>query len=173
MKNKFYVYVFLREDFYSPYYVGKGQGKRCYEKGGRNCNRPPKDRIRKVFFTNDEDKALAVERTLIKFWGRKLDGGVLQNISEGGNQPPNLKGKKFSAERRKLMSETAKRLNLARFMRGAGGGAKPGNKNSWGHRREITLDGITYPSVSHAARALGTSRQNIINWASGRFKRTR
>ena len=44
--RRFYVYLFLRstgsvhDKKYSPYYVGKGSGNRCYGKSGRPANRP-------------------------------------------------------------------------------------------------------------------------------------
>jgi hypothetical protein len=165
----FYVYLYMREDLYSPYYVGKGSGKRAYQNGGRNCHRPEDDRIRIVYETTDEDKALDVEETLIRFYGRKCDGGVLQNVSVGGKNPPSHKGKKWSAERRQEASERAKKDG--RINRCYGGGGKKGNRNSMGHARPVVLDGVSYESVSAAARALGTSRQNIQNWLSGTKRR--
>lgn len=168
--KKYYVYLYMRADMYSPYYVGKGSGPRATQKGGRNCNPPPAHRIRKVFHTDSEEEALLVEATLIKFYGRKCEGGILLNKQEGGKQPPSHKGRKWPEERKQKLSETAKRNNQVRYMLGKGG-AKPGNKNSWGHRREIVVFGVLYPSVSHAARALNTSRQNIQNWASNKHKK--
>ena len=165
----FYVYLFMREDFASPYYVGKGSGNRCFQGGGRNCRPPQRERIIKIKEGLTEEEALTLEAKLILFWGRKCDGGVLQNISEGYDKPPSHKGKKWSEERKKKMSELMKANNQVRFMRGKGG-AKKGNHN----RRKpcpVTLEGITYPSQTAAAEALGTSRQNIINWTTGRHKR--
>jgi hypothetical protein len=87
--NKFYVYAYLREDRYTPYYIGKGCGKRCYYKKGKNCN-PPKDRSRIIILKDNllEEDAFNLEKLLINFWGRKCDGGVLLNISPGGSAPP-------------------------------------------------------------------------------------
>lgn len=87
--NKFYVYAYLREDRYSPYYIGKGCGKRCYYKSGKNC-KPPKDKRRIVIIKDNllEDDAFKLEEVLINFWGRKCDEGILLNISPGGSAPP-------------------------------------------------------------------------------------
>jgi hypothetical protein len=87
--RKFYVYAYLREDKYTPYYIGKGCGKRCYHKRGKNCN-PPKDRSRVIIVKDDllEEDAFSLEKILINFWGRKCDGGILLNISPGGSAPP-------------------------------------------------------------------------------------
>ncbi len=87
--NKFYVYAYLREDRYSPYYIGKGCGKRCYYKSGKNC-KPPKDKSRIIIIKDNllEDGAFELEEVLINFWGRKCDGGILLNISPGGSAPP-------------------------------------------------------------------------------------
>jgi len=87
--RKFYVYAYLREDKYTPYYIGKGCGKRCYHKRGKNCN-PPKDRNRVIIIKDNllEEDAFSLEKILINFWGRKCDGGILLNISPGGSAPP-------------------------------------------------------------------------------------
>lgn len=84
MKNRFYVYVYLREDRYTPYYVGKGCGYRCYKKHSVPV---PKDRSRiiKIKENLSEKESLGLEETLIRFWGRKDIGtGVLHNLTEGG-----------------------------------------------------------------------------------------
>lgn len=162
--GEFYVYVFLRENLLSPYYVGKGKGKRCSEKGGRNCNLPARERIRKVAENLSEDDALELEALLIKFYGRKCDGGILQNISEGYDKPPSALGRQWSPERRQEASERAKRDKVHLVMAGKGGAPK-GNHN----RRApvpVVLDGVSYPSQSAAAEALGVSRTTIINWTN-------
>ena len=70
---------------------------------------PSQDRIEKVAENLSEEDAFALEKLLILQWGRKVDGGVLHNISEGGDQPPSQKGKKKSAETRAKMGEASRR----------------------------------------------------------------
>ena len=75
----FYTYTWLREDD-SPYYVGKGSGRRAFRKG---C--PSRDRIR-IQFWPDEATAFAFEIYQIDFWGRKdLGTGILRNMTNGGD----------------------------------------------------------------------------------------
>ena len=134
----------------SPYYVGKGQGKRCFQNGGRNCRKPTDpQRIRKVFQSDDEDKVLEVERTLIHFYGRKCEGGILQNISEGGQNPPDLTG--YKREDTSAYREAA--IRTQSWKRWGKGGAKPGNHN----RKPIPIlvDGIVYPHAAAAAKVIG------------------
>jgi hypothetical protein len=87
--NRFYTYAYLRKDRYTPYYIGKGCGKRCYDGRGKNCV-PPKNKSRIVIIKDNltEEEAFILEEKLISFWGRKCDGGVLLNISPGGSAPP-------------------------------------------------------------------------------------
>ena len=84
MKNPYYVYVFLREDRYSPYYVGKGKDDRCYKRNGRNTN-PPNDRTRINIVKDNltEEEALELEQLLIQMWGVKGEG-ILRNTRFGG-----------------------------------------------------------------------------------------
>jgi hypothetical protein len=74
----FYTYLWLRDDG-TPYYVGKGHGKRAYRKG---C--PPHDRILVQPHPSEQD-AFAAEIFLILYFGRKdLGAGCLRNLTDGG-----------------------------------------------------------------------------------------
>lgn len=94
-KNKFYVYLYLNE-VGSPYYVGKGHGKRAFSKQ-HAVEVPPKDRI--IFLKKDltEDWAFFMEMHYIDQWGRLSDGtGILENKKDGGQgalMPPEIKAK--------------------------------------------------------------------------------
>ena len=79
----FYTYMWLREDG-TPYYIGKGFGRRAYDKWSHIQNPPPVDRM--VFYiAKDEADAFETEIALIWYYGRKdLGTGILRNLTEGG-----------------------------------------------------------------------------------------
>jgi hypothetical protein len=99
-----YTYLYLREDG-SPYYVGKGLGRRFRRKAGRHVPVPPTERIIVQDFETEYD-ALVAERTLIATFGRKdLGTGVLRNLTDGGEGVSGLKHseelkERFSRERK-------------------------------------------------------------------------
>jgi NUMOD3 motif len=97
----FYTYAYLREDG-TPYYIGKGKGRRIYNKG-KNEVKPPKDKLRIIFLKKNltEEESLKHEKYMIAILGRKdLGNGILRNKCDGGKSPTNL-----SQESRRKISE--------------------------------------------------------------------
>ena len=83
--NDFYTYAYLREDK-TPYYIGKGIGKRAYD----SCHnvKVPKDKDRIIFLKKNltEEQAFRHEIYMIAVLGRKdLGTGILRNMTEGGD----------------------------------------------------------------------------------------
>jgi len=121
---KFYTYLWLREDG-TPYYVGKGRGKRAYTNVGHAVRRP-KERSRIfVQYWESEEKAFEMEKWYISFFGRKdLGTGILRNMTDGGDGPSGwvpteeTKTKIREARKRQVFTEeTRKRLKAARARR--------------------------------------------------------
>lgn len=100
---EFYSYLYLREDE-TPYYAGKGTGKRAFKRRGFDV-RPPKDKSRVIIFPMlNETEALESEIALIEFFGRKdLGTGCLYNRTNGGD---GASGLKWTPEAIKKMSES-------------------------------------------------------------------
>ena len=84
----YYVYAHLRHGDLLPYYIGKGKGKRAWERMGRRLPVPiDKNRVKILADNLTEDEALELEKELIASYGREINGsGILFNISKGGEK---------------------------------------------------------------------------------------
>lgn len=108
--NGFYVYAYIRttkseiSEAGTPYYIGKGYKKRAWSKGKSEI-KPPTDNHYIVILESGLSNigALAIERRMIKWYGKIIDGtGILRNKQDGGdgtapgtnNRTPWNKGKK-------------------------------------------------------------------------------
>lgn len=114
--NIYYVYQYLRKDG-SPYYIGKGSGRRAYVKQ-RVIPKPSDDtRIQIIARHLSEPESFLLETKLVALYGRvDLGNGILYNKTDGGdgghkvvNKVAWNKGKKQSAEHNQKISEALKR----------------------------------------------------------------
>lgn len=83
--NKYYVYAYLREDS-TPYYIGKGSGKRAWVSNRVTPKPTDLSKICILYSNLTEQEALEFEIKLIKQYGRKDNGtGILRNKTDGGD----------------------------------------------------------------------------------------
>lgn len=137
--NIYYVYAYVRASDGTPYYIGKGKGRRMYAKH-RHIS-VPKDKTKIIILESNltEVGAFALERRLIRWWGRKdLNTGVLLNKTDGGDGRCNIV---VSNETREKMSNAHKGKTRQPF--------------SNEHRAKISLarKGNSYGPLSDETRA--------------------
>jgi group I intron endonuclease len=110
--NDYYTYAYLREDK-TPYYIGKGRGKRIYSTS--RSIKAPKDKSRIIFLKKNltEAEAFKHEVYMIFVLGRKdLGTGILRNLTNGGE---GASGAVQSEEKKRKCSEAKSGKNNSLF----------------------------------------------------------
>ena len=101
----YYVYVYLRKSDLTPYYVGKGHNDRAWRK--EHNVKVPTEKFRIIIVESNltDVGAFAIERRLIRWYGRKdLKKGILRNLTDGGEGatgPKSAKWKESASKNRK------------------------------------------------------------------------
>ena len=153
--NRFYTYAYLREDR-TPYYVGKGEGKRAYYKYNYEI-KPPKDKSRIILLKQNliEKDAFKHEKYMIDVFGRKdLGTGILRNKTDGGD---GNSGAVRTEEWRKKHSEMMKGENNPQY--GKKGKSHPSYGKKWwndgngNHKKSVECPGEGWvPGMSEEIR---------------------
>lgn len=138
----YYVYAYLRKKDGTPYYIGKGKNNRAFAKHpGISV---PKDISKIVFLETglSDVGALAIERRMIEWYGRKIDNsGILLNKSEGGDGSSGWKPTPEQIEKRVSKLRGKPRPDHSKLMSGE-------NNPFYGKRH--TTETRTKMSNSHA-----------------------
>jgi hypothetical protein len=192
--KRFYTYAYLREDR-TPYYIGKGSGKRVYKKYKNESIKPPTDKSRIIFLKQNltEEEAFKHEIYMIAVFGRKdLGTGILRNKTNGGEgvsgsiRSENYKrkmsevkkGKPRSEETRKKMSEGRKGISPSKETRRRMSEANKGRVHSEETKRNLSErhKGKNNPSFGKKwwNDGCGNAKMSIecpgSNWIRGRGK---
>ena len=90
----YYIYAYLRKDG-TPYYIGKGSGKRAWNHCKNDIIHPPVDKSKIIILESNLTNigSLALERRMIRWYGRVDNGtGILRNQTDGGDGRTGQKG---------------------------------------------------------------------------------
>ena len=175
----YYIYAYINKRTGRPYYIGKGKGNRAFVNHGRVTVPKNKDYI--VFCETNLSNvgACALERRLIRLWGKKSDNtGILLNLTDGGEG--GLGGNTYV--RTDEIKEKIRKTNLKKGINFVSNGATDaaakvtkGKKQSPEHVRKraegrkgkgkkIRINGIIYNSCREAAEAHNVLQNTISVW---------
>lgn len=107
---EYYTYAYLREDG-TPYYIGKGKGRRAFKNHIRQnkIDLKPKDNSKIIILKNNltEEEAIKHEIYMIAVFGRKdTETGILRNMTNGGD---GISGYSHTEKTKRRMSKSGEK----------------------------------------------------------------
>jgi hypothetical protein len=183
---EFYTYVW-RDFARIPFYVGKGKGNRAFSILGRS------EEFKKVYAEGGcsveivdwfihESQAYAHEVELVAKYGRREQGGLLVNKTDGGDgmsNPSATTRAKISAARRKRITTAATRAKMSKSQSGKTlsddhrvkiGDAQRGEKN---HAFGKSLTDDHRAKVTAALLVAGVRKDNSTGFKGVKFDKSR
>jgi len=158
--NEYYTYAYLREDG-TPYYIGKGKGRRVYFKA-KDEIRIPKDKSRIIFLKQNltEEEAFKHEIYMISVFGRKdLRNGILRNKTDGGEGGAMMLGKKHKEESIQKMSEIKKGKKFTEEHKRKIGEAHRGRTLTEEHKKKIGTAGKGRTYTEESRKKISDARK--------------
>jgi hypothetical protein len=175
MNNVFYTYAYLRKDG-TPYYVGKGKGRRAFLKAKGEIKVPSEDRILFLKKKLTEEEAFRHEIYMIAMLGRKDNNtGILRNLTNGGE---GMSGWKPSKETLVKIRESRKGYIHSKETKEKIGKGNKGKQRTQESRNKIakSVEGFKwYNDGTQSIQAYlhpgeGWQEGRIFNWDSPRSK---
>lgn len=166
--NRFFVYCLYRPWNGEPCYVGKGSGARIqqhFADGEKHCNPHLGNILKKaggklpyviLFADLDEQTAFRIECELIAAVGRKVNGGPLVNLTDGGEGVSGSGGWKHTPETIAHLTKIALTRSDQQSLRMRGNQHTKGRKLSAEHVEKIKRSntGRKHSEASKFARSL-------------------